>query len=102
MAPHNLITDVAGVLVGHAEDARVASGVTAVIFEEPAIASSPSVMIAMTRVVIRIRTFSRAPPLSPFDNGDRLGERDSCKPGAKNSRTMLFRGFRRRRGRVPT
>ncbi|GGC84609.1 P1 family peptidase [Chelatococcus reniformis] len=36
----NLITDVAGVRVGHAHDARVASGVTAVIFAEPAVASA--------------------------------------------------------------
>jgi D-aminopeptidase len=35
----NLITDVAGILVGHAHDARLASGVTAIIFEEPAVAS---------------------------------------------------------------
>ncbi len=35
----NLITDVAGVRVGSAHDARLASGVTAVIFDEPAIAS---------------------------------------------------------------
>jgi D-aminopeptidase len=39
MANRNLITDVAGVLVGHAEDARMASGVTAIVFEEPAVAS---------------------------------------------------------------
>ena len=39
MPPRNLITDVAGVWVGHAEDARVASGVTAVVFDEPAVAS---------------------------------------------------------------
>jgi D-aminopeptidase len=36
----NLITDVAGVRVGHAHDARVASGVTAVVFAEPAVASA--------------------------------------------------------------
>lgn len=36
----NLITDVAGVLVGHADDAEVASGTTAIIFEEPAVASA--------------------------------------------------------------
>jgi L-aminopeptidase/D-esterase-like protein len=36
---HNLITDVAGVLVGNAEDAGLASGVTAALFEEPAVAS---------------------------------------------------------------
>ena len=35
----NLITDVAGVRVGHASDARLGSGVTAVLFEEPAVAS---------------------------------------------------------------
>jgi L-aminopeptidase/D-esterase-like protein len=35
----NLITDVAGVRVGSAHDARLASGVTAVIFDEPPIAS---------------------------------------------------------------
>ncbi|MPZ40555.1 MAG: peptidase T4 [Rhizobiales bacterium] len=35
----NLITDVAGVTVGHADDARLASGVTAVLFDEPAVAS---------------------------------------------------------------
>src|SRR2546430_1161427 len=39
IVPRNLITDVAGVRVGHAEDARVASGVTAIVFEEPAVAS---------------------------------------------------------------
>jgi D-aminopeptidase len=36
MAARNLITDVAGVLVGHADDARLASGVTAIVFAEPA------------------------------------------------------------------
>jgi D-aminopeptidase len=35
----NLITDVPGVLVGNAQDARLASGVTAVVFEEPTVAS---------------------------------------------------------------
>jgi D-aminopeptidase len=35
----NLITDVPGLLVGNAQDARVASGVTVALFEEPAIAS---------------------------------------------------------------
>jgi D-aminopeptidase len=36
---NNLITDLPGILVGAAEDAQVASGVSALIFEEPAIAS---------------------------------------------------------------
>jgi D-aminopeptidase len=35
----NLITDVPGVLVGHADDARLASGVTAVVFEAAAVGS---------------------------------------------------------------
>jgi D-aminopeptidase len=35
----NLITDVPGLKVGHAEDFRLGSGTTAVIFDEPAIAS---------------------------------------------------------------
>jgi D-aminopeptidase len=38
-AGRNLITDVPGVLVGQAESARLASGVTAVLFEEPAVGS---------------------------------------------------------------
>jgi L-aminopeptidase/D-esterase-like protein len=38
MVGRNLITDVAGVLIGHADDARLASGVTAVVFEEPVVA----------------------------------------------------------------
>jgi L-aminopeptidase/D-esterase-like protein len=36
---NNLITDVAGVRVGHSDDARLASGVTAVIFDKPAVAA---------------------------------------------------------------
>ena len=36
----NLITDVAGVRVGHAGDARLGSGVTAIVFDEPAVGSS--------------------------------------------------------------
>lgn len=39
MAGQNLITDVAGVRVGHAHDAQLASGVTAIVFDEPAVAS---------------------------------------------------------------
>jgi D-aminopeptidase len=36
---NNLITDLPGVLVGAAEDAKVASGVSVIVFEAPAIAS---------------------------------------------------------------
>jgi L-aminopeptidase/D-esterase-like protein len=35
----NLLTDIAGVRVGHADDAELASGVTAVIFDKPAVAA---------------------------------------------------------------
>lgn len=35
----NLVTDVAGLAVGNAEDTRAASGVTAILFERPAVAS---------------------------------------------------------------
>ncbi|MFL4973593.1 MAG: P1 family peptidase [Microvirga sp.] len=37
--PRNLITDVAGILIGNAADARLASGVTVALFEEPVVAS---------------------------------------------------------------
>ena len=39
MTLRNLITDVAGVTVGHADDPRLASGVTVIMFDEPAVAS---------------------------------------------------------------
>jgi L-aminopeptidase/D-esterase-like protein len=35
----NLLTDISGVRVGHADDARLASGVTAVVFDKPAVAA---------------------------------------------------------------
>jgi D-aminopeptidase len=35
----NLITDVPGVTVGHAQDARLASGATAIVFDRPAVAA---------------------------------------------------------------
>ncbi len=40
MSNRNLITDVAGVRVGHAADARLGSGSTVVIFDQPAIAAA--------------------------------------------------------------
>ncbi|MGA9299955.1 MAG: P1 family peptidase [Bradyrhizobium sp.] len=36
---HKLLTDIAGVRVGHADDAELASGVTAVVFDRPAVAA---------------------------------------------------------------
>jgi D-aminopeptidase len=38
-SPRNLLTDIAGITVGHADDARLASGVTAIVFDAPTIAS---------------------------------------------------------------
>lgn len=35
----NLLTDISGVRVGHADDAALASGVTAIVFDQPAVAS---------------------------------------------------------------
>jgi L-aminopeptidase/D-esterase-like protein len=37
--PQNRITDIPGLRVGHATDLRLASGVTAIVFDEPAIAA---------------------------------------------------------------
>ena len=39
MTPRNLVTDVPGLRVGQAGDARLASGVTVVVFDAPAVAS---------------------------------------------------------------
>src|SRR5712672_3571574 len=33
--PRNLLTDIPGIRVGHADDGRAASGVTAILFDEP-------------------------------------------------------------------
>ena len=35
----NLLTDIAGIRVGHADDASLASGVTTIVFDEPAVAA---------------------------------------------------------------
>src|SRR5216683_4939710 len=35
--PRNLLTDIPGIRVGHADDPRLASGVTAIIFDAPAV-----------------------------------------------------------------
>ncbi|TKW79037.1 MAG: P1 family peptidase [Bradyrhizobium icense] len=39
MSARSLLTDIAGVAVGHAHDAALASGVTAILFDKPAVAS---------------------------------------------------------------
>jgi hypothetical protein len=42
----NLLTDIAGVRVGHADDAALASGVAAVMFDKPAVAAACSSLTA--------------------------------------------------------
>ena len=37
--PRNLLTDVAGIAVGHAEDLHLGSGVTAIVFDRPSVAA---------------------------------------------------------------
>ena len=37
--PQNRITDIPGLRVGHATDLRLASGVTAILFDQPAVAA---------------------------------------------------------------
>ena len=37
--PENLLTCVAGIAVGHAEDMSLCSGVTAIVFDRPAVAA---------------------------------------------------------------
>ncbi len=37
--PLNLLTDIAGIRVGHADDSRVATGTTAIVFEQPTVVS---------------------------------------------------------------
>lgn len=37
--PANLLTDVAGIRIGHADDARLGSGVTAIVFDEAVVAA---------------------------------------------------------------
>jgi L-aminopeptidase/D-esterase-like protein len=39
MNVHNLLTDIEGVAVGHATDLKLGSGVTAIVFDRPAVAS---------------------------------------------------------------
>jgi D-aminopeptidase len=39
IVPRSLITDVSGVAVGHAQDSRIATGVTVVLFDEPTVAA---------------------------------------------------------------
>ena len=48
----NLLTDIAGVKVGHADDPKLASGVTAVVFDQPAVAAMDVRNLMMTSVCV--------------------------------------------------
>ena len=104
----NAITDVAGLSVGQASDARIASGVTAVLFDEPAVASvsigggAPGVRdAALLETRYERRAYRR------FGSGGRLGFRPRCggrrAERAAGDRTRLSgargRGADRPRGR---
>jgi peptidase S58-like protein len=70
--PLNLITDVAGLHVGNAEDSRLRSGVTAVLFEQAAVAAvdvrggGPGTretdLLARMRSRLSMRWYSQAAP----------------------------------------
>ena len=47
----NLITDIAGIRVGHAHDGRLLSGATAILFDEPAVASVADDILARAKAL---------------------------------------------------
>ncbi len=58
----NLLTDIAGVRVGHADDRRLASGVTAIVFDTPAVAAIDIQKLADPTPVPTPTTVVRANP----------------------------------------
>ena len=48
----NLITDVEGVRVGSADDGRLASGVTVVLFDEPAVAFDSDIALGSRAIMV--------------------------------------------------
>jgi len=61
----NLLTDISGVRVGHADDTALASGVTAVVFDQPAVAAIElrvlSARMPPRRTVLLRRALQRPP-----------------------------------------
>ena len=98
----NLITDVAGVRVGSAHDARLASGVTAVVFDAPAVASiavhggAPAVrdteLLAPHMTVERVDAFV-------LSGGSAFGL--DAAGGAMAELASVGRGYQVRTARVP-
>ncbi len=98
----NLITDVPGVLVGHADDAGLASGVSVVLFEEPATAGlatlggAPALrdgaLLAPEMTVERVDAFA-------LSGGSAFGL--DASGGVMAHLAALGRGFARFDARVP-
>jgi D-aminopeptidase len=80
----NLLTDIAGVRVGHADDARLASGVTAVIFDKPAVASidvrggGPG---TREDALLQPHSTVEAVDAIALSGGSALTPRAACRPG---------------------
>jgi L-aminopeptidase/D-esterase-like protein len=98
----NLITDVPGLRVGHAQDGRLASGVTAVVFDAPAVAS-----IAIHGGAPGVRDAALLEPEMTVERVDALilsgGSAfglDACG-GAMAALAAMGRGFRVREALVP-
>ncbi len=98
----NLITDVAGVRVGNSQDARIATGVTVVLFEEPAVASvailggapgsRETAMLEPEMAVDRVDAFV-------LSGGSAFGL--DAAGGVMNALAAVGRGFARGSARVP-
>ena len=99
----NLITDVPGIRIGHAEDFRLGSGVTAVVFEEPAVAS-----IDVRGGVPGTRETARLDPAQTVEGVDAIALSGGSAFGldaASGVQAWLKekgRGFAVRTARVPT
>src|SRR3954462_8535530 len=102
MTQRNLITDGSGVRVGHAQDARIASGVTAIVFDRPAVASldvrgggtgtRESVLLDPAMTIERIDAIALA-------GGSAFGP--DAAPGVMAWLAEQGRGFAMRSARVP-
>ena len=92
----NLLTDIAGVKVGHADDVRLASGVTAVIFDQPAVAAMDvrggalgtreGALLDLANNVERGRTPSRYPAARRSGSRPAAG----CRPGSPNKAAAMW------------
>ena len=90
---NNLITDIPGILIGAAQDEKVASGVTVVLFEEPAVVLQNA---CEHRRSITLQARRKDQMMSPFDGADGVNL-DESKP-LDQSRYTDGRGRRRHIG----